>query len=190
MTQLYYKGHNNFSAHGKSVESLLKLYGVLECNPDLEIPMTPFVVFMAFAVESYMNSIGHEKVPYWVEIERLPWRNKMNILHQAAGKQAEWGRNPLQFANSVFVLRDKLAHGKPETVCKTALASNYSSNEEFVESLVPQWFSGINKEWVLAAKLKFTSLMVHLGSLHGFDHSHHLMISSGEFSTIAGEDGP
>jgi hypothetical protein len=94
----------------------MAMYGQLERGGSSRIELTPIVVFLAFSIESYLNSIGARKLNIWEELERLSWRKKIAILHKTAGRTLEWGKEPLQFATEVFALRDRLAHGKPERI--------------------------------------------------------------------------
>lgn len=174
-----YEASLDFTAQSHSVGALMGMYALLEAKQNIKVPLMPFVVFMAFSIEAYLNSIGDRVIPFWEDLERLPWKNKVNIIHHAAQKHPDWGKVPLQFAKEVFELRDKLAHGKPEKVSLSAPVSAYPSQIAFMNDLKPEWFKKINEEWLLDAKGKFRELMVYLGSLHGFHESDHLCSSSG-----------
>lgn len=173
-----YRRYSDFTAQGFNVQSLMRLYGVLERNEEAEPNLIPFVVFLAFSIESYLNSLGARKLDIWNELERLPWKSKVEILHKVAGCNADWGKAPLQFANEVFKLRDKLAHGKPEQVAGPWFGEGVPGGPSS-ETLLPDWYRGITKDWVLEAKAKFHLLMVYLGSLFALHESDHLMLSSG-----------
>jgi hypothetical protein len=62
------------------------MYARLEKRPETREELTPVVVFTAFAIEAYLNSIGARKIAFWDDLERLPWRQKASILHKAVGK--------------------------------------------------------------------------------------------------------
>ena len=62
------------------------MYAQLEAGASSRIELTPIVVFLAFSIESYLNSIGARKLIIWDELERLPWKNKVVILHKTAGR--------------------------------------------------------------------------------------------------------
>lgn len=173
-----FRRYTDFTAQGINVKALMSLYGSLERNGDRQQNLIPFVVFLAFSVESYLNSLGARKLEIWDELERLPWRSKVEILHKVAGKSPEWGKEPLQFATEVFKLRDKLAHGKPERVLGRVILQGADVDPSGTE-LQPEWYSRITKQWVLDGKERFRVLMTYLGSLFGFHDSDHLHLSSG-----------
>ena len=165
------------------------MYARLEQKPDTKEELTPVVVFTAFAIESYLNSIGARKIPFWDDLERLPWRQKVSILHKAASKKPDWGQDPLQFASEVFSLRDKLAHGKPERVLSPPQQTDRAAGELLSsQSLQPDWYRGITREWAFQAKSRFRILMVYLGALHGLHESDHLLSSSGGIMSVESPD--
>jgi hypothetical protein len=172
--------YTDFTAQGINVRALMSLYAELERDPE-KTSLTPFVVFLAFSVESYLNSLGARQLPIWDELERLPWKSKITILHKVAGATPKWGEEPLVFASEVFKLRDKLAHGKPERVFDTLTSMPG-------EVPIPTWFAGINRAWVLNAKQRFRSLMVYLASLFGLHESDHLLLSSGRLVSTTSDD--
>jgi hypothetical protein len=174
-----YQAFTHFTAQGKSVRALLRMYALLE-KDGVDIPLEPVIVFLAFSIESYLNSIGSRQIPFWDEIERLPWRSKINLLHIQAGKEMRWGEEPLQFASEVFRIRDKLAHGKPEQV----FGPNFldATEPELIlvgGGLQPDWYLSLTREWVVAAKSRFNVLMPYLGGLFGLHESDHLHTSTG-----------
>jgi hypothetical protein len=162
----------------------MSMYAQLEGSPSARVELTPIVVFLAFSIESYVNSIGARTLAIWDELERLPWRNKISILHKTAVKPLEWGQDPLQFANEVFSLRDRLAHGKPERVVGPKLrteaeAAKYLSGPNLHPALQPDWYRRITPDWVAGAKERFRLLMIYLGSLFDLHESDHLLSSTG-----------
>ena len=111
-----YQPFSNFTAQSRTVSALMSIYAQLESDSTARIELSPIVVFLAFATESYLNSIGARHLEIWDELERLSWKKKVVILHKTAKRSIDWGKDPLQFATEVFALRDRLAHGKPERV--------------------------------------------------------------------------
>jgi len=170
----------DFTAQSRTVAALMNLYRNLENSGGERIELTPIVVFIAFAIESYLNSLGARHLNIWDELERVPWKKKVDILHKVAGQPADWGREPLQFATEVFRIRDKLAHGKPERVLGPVVRDMKAAHELSVSNdLQPDWYRGITKEWVLNAKERFRQLMVYFGQLFGHHESDHLLRSTG-----------
>jgi hypothetical protein len=179
-----YQPYNNFTAHNANIQTLLEMLRSLDELPDKPVRVIPIVVFMAFSIEAYLNSLGARCIPYWEELERLPWRKKIVILHKSAAKPADWGAPHLQFAQSVFKLRDKLAHGKPEHLKGPVFTDPQEAFNYRLDGLLkPDWWKKLNKEWVAEARPKFDELMAYLGSLHGYDKSDHLLLANGGMIT-------
>jgi hypothetical protein len=179
-----YQPYSNFTAQSRTVSALMSMYAQLEGGASSRIELTPIIVFLAFSIESYVNSIGARTLSIWDELERLQWRSKIVILHKTAGKSPDWGKDPLQFASEVFGLRDRLAHGKPEQVVGPKLpteveAAQYLSGPELSLDLQPEWYTRITKDWVMRAKERFRLLMIYLGGLFGLHESDHLLSSTG-----------
>jgi hypothetical protein len=179
-----YQPYSDFTAQSRTVSALMSMYAQLERGTSSPTELTPIVVFLAFSVESYLNSIGARKLAIWDELERLSWKNKITILHKTVGKLPVWGKDPLQFANEVFSLRDKLAHGKPERVVGPkfrthAEAAPYINRPQLHPELQPEWYRKITKDWVMEAKERFRLLMIYLGGMFDLHESDHLLSSTG-----------
>lgn len=174
-----YRPYREVTAQSINVSTLMALFSDLENRRDSAHDLTPVVVFLAFSIESYINSLGAQHLDIWDELERLPWKKKITILHKSVEKIPDWGSPSLQFASQVFKLRDRLAHGKSEIVYGPV----FETEDEAVEVLrnpeifQPSWHETINKVWLLEAKEKFRALMVYLGELFGRHESDHLAIS-------------
>jgi hypothetical protein len=164
--------YKHFTAQAFNIRALMGLFAILEKDTSPCPNVIPIVVFLAFSVESYINSIGARHVSIWNEVERLPWRKKIEILHKTVSRKANWGSQPLQFASEVFELRDKLAHGKPE---KISIAPGEFASPG--ESIQPSWYAEINRDWVWDRKVKFRALMIYLAGLYGLHESDHLLSS-------------
>lgn len=182
-----YQPYLDFTAQSKAVAALMGLYAQLDRDSTASPQTMPIVVFMAFAIEAYLNSIGARHLAFWDELERLPWRQKVAILHTNAGADPDWGKEPLQFASEVFRLRDKLAHGKPERVLGPVCATTSEADKHLSSlHLQPDWYRGITNEWIVSAKDRFRVLMGYLGQLYGLHPSDHLSSASGGFLTDDG----
>ncbi len=53
-----YQPFTDFTAQSKTVSALMSMYALMERDSAARIELTPIVVFLAFAIESYLNSIG------------------------------------------------------------------------------------------------------------------------------------
>lgn len=185
----YYQ-YTEFTAQSRLVSALMGMYAILEKTPeDTRIDITPFTVFMAFSIESYLNSIGNRKVDYWNQIERISWKKKIEILHVIGKKKPVWGEDPLQFINYLFTLRDKLAHGKPEKIRSEPFQTlTEVQNIDPSYQYQPTWYEKLDREWAFSAKEKFRIAMQYLGSLHGFHESDYLHHSSGGVEVVEDEE--
>lgn len=163
---------SDFSAQAINIEALMSMLALVDAEENPPIHLVVVVVFMAFCMEAYVNSILSRTQKDWLEIERDPWRKKIDLLYSSAGATARWGEKPLQFAKQVFDIRDKLAHAKPETSGARDTAMKLGP-EDLREPVYPAWYSQITRPWLLQATSKFTELMKTLGSLHGFDEHDH-----------------
>jgi hypothetical protein len=176
-----FRRYVDISAQAINVRALMTLFAQLERRenlPGLErmdsAGLVPFVVFMAFAIESYLNSLGFRHVKAWEDLERLPWKAKTALLHEIANKAYDWGVEPLQFAKEVFSIRDRLAHGKPERIYDDKTVAEGSWSIVPPEDLWPDWYKAVTLDWLAGARSKFRQLMIYLGDLFGHHESDHL----------------
>ena len=161
--------HVTFSAQALSFRALMNMYDTFKSKEtDDPFDYLPLLVFTAFSVEAYINSVGSRKVAFWDQLERLPWRAKVEILHSHAEQPPDWGKDPLQFASQVFGIRDRLAHGKPETVAGPICDDYHTAiSIVYVQHLKPTIFNGLNREWMLGSAERLYCLLEHLGGLYG-----------------------
>jgi len=180
-----FKPHMEFTAQGKAFEALMLMISQLEKRKHAPAELLPVVVFMAFTVEAYLNSLGARKIEFWDQIERIPWRKKVEVLHLHAGKELDWGSKPLQYASQLFTLRDKLAHGKAELIEGPVCASRQEAEDKLAgEMLNPPWFNALAAGWLSTARDRFRNLMTHLSDLYGLPPVDHQLHSQGRFEII------
>lgn len=181
-----YQPYLDFTAQSKTVSALMSLHAQLKSKEFPLTEFTPIVVFTAFAIEAYLNSIGFRHIRFWDEIERLPWKQKIEVLHVNAGATADWSQGPLQFASQVFKLREKLAHGKPERVEGPCFPNGEDAGDYQASGLMqPDWYQHITLEWTIASKSRFKELMTYLGHLYKLHPSDHLTCSTGGVRPVA-----
>lgn len=158
--------YRDFMAHAAVVQALGALFRRLDAGQLMEEEVMPLIVFTAFSIEAYVNSLGSEGADW---NERAGWRAKIEKLHSMAGQTCAWDKEPLDFAVEVFTIRNQLAHGKPERVelaftAPPEEAADYLSHAD----LSPEWFAPcLSLEWARAAKERFLPLTSHLGALFG-----------------------
>lgn len=165
-----YKPQLNFSAQAFSFKAMQCLFSRLNHKDMDEYDYVPIVVFAAFSIEAYINSVGSRKIIFWDQIERLPWKQKVEILHANLGVTANWEEMPLKFAREVFSFRNRLAHGKPETIdgpiCNT---QGEAKSILMVQYLKPKWCYVLKKDWILESNDQLCDVLNYLGNLYGFD---------------------
>lgn len=161
----------------------MSLFAAIDSDNTNSIELTPVVVILAFSIEAYLNALGERHLPIWSELERLPWRSKIEILYKTANKVPNWGTQPLQFAVEIFSIRDKLAHGKPECVVGDLRNTNTEAWED-VEVLQPDWIRKITKPWVTDAGHRFHALMSHMANMFGEKEDDYLLHSLGSVTPV------
>ncbi len=174
-----------YPAHGKNVEVLHAMIFNLDNNNRDYFRLAPIVVFTAFAIESYINTIGYENISSWNEYERKPWRKKLKLIHEYSGAVLNWEEEPFVFANDVFNVRDKFAHGKPERVLGPVFSSiedakSYLANEE----MQPNWAKIVNEAWILEIPSKYERFMKHLSGIFENKRCYYKEVSTGGIQQV------
>jgi hypothetical protein len=161
--------HVTFTAQALAFRALMNMYDVFKSKEtDDPFDYLPLIVFSAFSIEAYINSVGSRKISFWEELERLPWRSKVEILHSNLRKKADWGKDPLQFASQVFGIRDRIAHGKPETI-SGPICDDYQTaiSMAYVQHIKPSIFDKLDRDWILDSAERLYSLLEYIGALYG-----------------------
>jgi hypothetical protein len=78
-------------------------------------------VSAAFKCEALLNEIGDRFIKGWVNVERLSWRNKLDLIAAHFDWKPEYGSRPLQTVVALFRARDQVAHAKPIVLKSDAL---------------------------------------------------------------------
>lgn len=168
-----------FTAQSKNVRALYAMYGRVSTGHNTYAEFLPIVVFLAFTIEAYINSIGSRKIKYWDDLERLSWQKKVEILHKHVDRSTDWGQDPLQFTKEIFKLRDALAHGKEAIICGPVFDNHVEASKSLdLDSIQPKWFDKITRDWIIEARDRFQSLMKYLAALYGLNDSDYLHTSS------------
>ncbi len=75
------------------------------------------IVFIAFALEAYLNHLGSQLFTPWPHLERsLSPSAKLALITDRLGLTPDLGCQPYQSFTLVFKLRNTMAHGKTELV--------------------------------------------------------------------------
>ncbi|WP_415880735.1 hypothetical protein [Methylomonas sp. TEB] len=169
-----------FTAQSHLIAALHRLYNAVDRTQKSPADLLPIVVFMAFSIEAYLNQLGVQQRVFRDDPQnKLQWKQKFELLHQHCGKTAIWGHEPLQFARAIFDLRDRLAHGRRDTVIGPDFSSQQDADEFIVnDEMEPEWFKEIDSDWLDKSAAKFETLMEYLAKLHGLSPTDYFKQSS------------
>jgi hypothetical protein len=79
------------------------------------------LLFRAFALEAFLNWLGHHLMPHWKYLERLKPREKLDLLTDLTHVTPDYGSRPWQIVKELFDFRNEIAHGKPESLTSETL---------------------------------------------------------------------
>ena len=166
-----YRIFSEFTAQAHNLEVVYSLLRRLE-KDELSGHEAPAVaVFMAFTIESYLNSIGERKaLPKWRD--RSSWRDKIRLLHKAAGKAPDWTSPHLLLAADLFQIRDRLAHCRSETAeshaFETFAEAQTHLNDRSKPRPKPDWLVAFDRD-VSSMRVRFERLLAYLAEIGGME---------------------
>jgi len=71
------------------------------------------IVFCAFSLEGFLNHIGDELIPKWNNLfENLSPKAKLVLIADRYKYEFSFGKRPFQSFNTIFEIRNQLAHPK------------------------------------------------------------------------------
>lgn len=172
--------YRGFTAHAAAVQALGAMYRRLEMGQLLEEEVMPLIVFTAFSIEAYVNSLGQADAEW---NERAPWRSKIEKLHALTGQKCDWTIPPLDFAVELFEIRNRLAHGKPERVELSFVTPAEEAERYLTQTdLTPTWFKPcLSLSWAAESRKRFLPLTSYLGGLFGKIPAHIVHASETHF---------
>ena len=171
-----FQSYFQFTAQTRTLSAFMRLHSRSESfNSDLSDRL-PIVVFMAFTIESYINSIGYRLVPDWMTKERKRWSWKIDRLHSTVGKKADWKSVELISVSELFDIRDRIAHGKPEYVHGPDFAT-FNEAKEYLQNFEPEppWLKAVDENWIVNSREKLERILRYLAeaaNLHSSDYLH------------------
>lgn len=163
-----YSAYQDFAPQAHVMWSLNELHLRLRAGLLGQQELLPVLVFTAFSIEAYVNSLGERLLPAWEQMERNGWRKKIEALYALMGQQADWAMEPLAFAIELFEIRNRLAHGKTERI-----VASFECSPEDAEDLLdhpelnPVWFRSITVDWTLQSAVRYKALIEHLRDVMG-----------------------
>ncbi len=74
------------------------------------------LIFSAFTLEAYLNHVGEKLIPYWEELDRLPYYKKLKIITKLISIEPDASMRPYQTIKKLFRFRNNIAHGKSQII--------------------------------------------------------------------------
>jgi hypothetical protein len=74
MGTVQWRPYMHFTAQSTALQAFYLMIARLKKGELTEGEYPCVVVFMAFSIEAYVNTLGSRQISFWDEIERLPWR--------------------------------------------------------------------------------------------------------------------
>lgn len=74
------------------------------------------MLMAALTMEAYLNHLGPHLFRCWDEIDRLPTRGKLKLILERIRYQPDQGKRPYQTLGAMIRFRDRIAHGRTETL--------------------------------------------------------------------------
>jgi hypothetical protein len=110
------------------------------------------VVFTGFTLEAYLNWFGTRLFDHWNYLERLNPREKLDLILDHLGSKADYGIRPWQTLIELYKFRNKMAHGKPESLEESdeVLVTNLEST--IYENFEPEWVKFCTQEAATRAR--------------------------------------
>ena len=72
------------------------------------------LVDAAFAFEAYLNHLGPSLIPFWKNVSRLKWRDKLAITLSHLNLSPDHSRRPFRSVGAAFAARNLAAHASTE----------------------------------------------------------------------------
>ena len=165
-----YRIYSEFTPQAHNLEIVYSLLRRVEKDELSDNELPAVAVFMAFTIESYLNSIGQRRFQKWRE--RDSWRTKIKLLHRDSGHEPDWDSPLLSMAAALFNIRDRLAHGKSEIAAsrpfQTIEAANACLNDPTQPRPKPRWLLDFEIE-LRSLKSRFQELLSYLAKVGGVE---------------------
>ena len=95
------------------------------------------LILSAFSLEASLNHIGEKLFPFWKEVEKnLSPESKLDFICHDLKITPDFSKKPYQSFRKVLKFRNKLAHGKTETV-KGSWSGK--SNDKPISQIETEW---------------------------------------------------
>ena len=97
------------------------------------------ITFVAFSLEAFLNHLGSEIFSTWVDLEPLNPRGKINIIAEKLKIDVDYGAMPWQIVPEIVAFRNKVAHGKNETLSECVEVPLNKYDEHLNQFLKAKW---------------------------------------------------
>lgn len=118
MTKMKYSGKSTVLTHSYLRHSSKCLLKKAEETEEGNVHTSlASLILSAFSLEASLNHIGTELFPFWTDVEKnLSPESKLNFICHELKLNPNFSKRPYQSFKRVLIFRNKLAHGKTETV--------------------------------------------------------------------------
>ena len=133
------------------------------------------LVFTAFALEAFLNHIGHNLFKCWDELERrLGPREKLNIIAERLQVDVNYGILPWQIVKELFDFRNEIAHGKSKKISspdKLITLDNFSDTR-FGEFIRTKWEEDCTRENAEKARTEVNKIVLKIYEKGDFENDY------------------
>ena len=74
------------------------------------------LLLTAFTFEAFLNHLGHKKIKFWNEIDRISINSKYTVLCEEFEIKPDYSKKPYQTIKQLFRFRNSIAHGRSEVL--------------------------------------------------------------------------
>jgi hypothetical protein len=128
------------------------------------------LLLTAFSFEAYLNHLGGRLLPYWEQLDRLPWQKKLQVILTHLKHTPDLGKAPYQTLYGLFLFRNAVAHGR-DTKENFGPEIRLIDDETFRahELIKTEWEKVCTPEWAQKALTDIKEIIEQLHDLAGFE---------------------
>lgn len=109
------------------------------------------LVMSAFSFEALVNDVGHRAIPAWDDLETLTWKRKLRVLAINVDLKIDFSKRPLQTVNTLFAVRNQVAHGRPHALGPVTKREQGTHEELRRRHLTLKWEEQANADFAQRA---------------------------------------
>lgn len=109
------------------------------------------LVMSAFSFEALINDVGYRAIRAWDDRETLTWKRKLRVLTSYVGLTIDFSNRPLQSINTLFTVRNQVAHGRPHVLGPESKLEQGTHEELRRRHLTMKWEEHANADFAQRA---------------------------------------